>query len=209
MPADEPPADAYPCPAATACWEGVTQRSRFLALVHPLECAGDLAPLLTGIRREHHKATHHCHAFRTGHPARTPRWGAADDGEPAGSAGLPILRAIEGSGLSDLAVVVVRWFGGVKLGTGGLARAYGGAACQALAACPRLERVDMAPLSLRFPHALMTQVKRLAHLHGARESRLVSTTELELELAVPCSRLESLEEALSALFQGRGVMWKS
>lgn len=205
----EPDPDSYPCPAAAAGCDERVERSRFLALAHPLADAARFAPLLEAIRREHHKATHHCHAFRTGHPGRKPLWGAADDGEPAGSAGLPILRAIEGSGLSDVAVVVVRWFGGVKLGTGGLARAYGGAAARALAACPRALHVERLGLELRFPHSLMTLVRRAARRHGALETGLAGGGELELRLEAPASRLEALEEELRGILQGRGDLWRS
>ena len=83
-------------------------------------------------RSRHHDATHHCYAVR---PVRgDARWD--DDGEPSGTAGRPILSAIEGAGLFDAAVVVVRWFGGTELGTGGLARAYGDAAEEALSGLP-------------------------------------------------------------------------
>ncbi len=86
-------------------------------------------------RSRHHDATHHCYAVR---PVRgDARWD--DDGEPSGTAGRPILSAIEESGLFDTAVVVVRWFGGTELGTGGLARAYGDAAEHALSGLPSVQ----------------------------------------------------------------------
>ncbi|MFA7330992.1 MAG: YigZ family protein [Candidatus Delongbacteria bacterium] len=201
--------DEYPAPVAPAEHEERIERSRFLALLRPVTEPAQVAEFLDSLRKEHHKATHHCSAWRCGPPGASPRWGAADDGEPSGSAGLPILKAIEGSGLSDVAVVVVRWFGGVKLGTGGLVRAYGGVAAQVLAACPRRTVVCRLPLFARFPLPLMTQVRRLTALHGAVETRLQRTHELCLDLQVPASRLAELEQALGRLFQGKGDVWRS
>ena len=205
----EASADSYSAPAAPAQHEERIERSRFLALVQPVENASQVAAFLEGLRAQHHKATHHCSAWRAGLPGTSPAFGASDDGEPSGSAGLPILRAIEGSGLSDVAVVVVRWYGGVKLGTGGLVRAYGGVAAQALAACPRERRVCRVPMGLRFPIPLMTQVRRLLARHEALEVRLQRTHELCLELEVPAGRASELEQELLRLFQGKGELWRS
>jgi uncharacterized YigZ family protein len=208
MQADGPP-DEYPAPAAPAEHEERIERSRFLAVLRPVTDPAQVAEFLESLRKEHHKATHHCSAWRCGLPGASPRWGASDDGEPSGSAGLPILKAIEGSGLSDVALVVVRWFGGVKLGTGGLVRAYGGVAARVLATCPRRTVVCRIPLSMRFPLPLMTQVRRLLALHGAVETRLLRTHELRLDLDVPVSRVPELEQALGRLFQGKGDVWRS
>lgn len=199
------PADRYWAPAAGTRLEERVERSRFLALVEPVEDAAGAAAFLATVRAEHHKATHHCSAWRTGLPGGST-WGAADDGEPSGSAGLPILKAIDGAGLSDVVVVVVRWYGGVKLGTGGLVRAYGGVAARALALAERRERVLRRTLALRFPPSFMTQVRRLATQHEAREGRLSRGEELELEVSPPAGRADALEAALLALFQGKGVV---
>lgn len=201
--------DSYLAPSGPGECEERIERSRFLALARPVDEPAQPAALLESLRTLHHKATHHCSAWRLGLPGASKAWGASDDGEPAGSAGLPILRAIEGSGLSDVAVVVVRWYGGVKLGTGGLARAYGGVAARALAACPRERRVLRVPLTLRFPLSQMTQVRRLLSMHESLETGLRRTHELFLDVEVPASRSSALEQALLQLFQGRGDVWRS
>jgi len=115
--------------------------SRFLAFAFGVREESTLRERLAGLRKLHPKARHHCWAWRAGDAHRFQ-----DDGEPGGTAGRPIFQAIEASGLDRVGVVVVRYFGGVKLGTGGLARAYGSAARRALeAAGRRLEepRVDV------------------------------------------------------------------
>jgi putative IMPACT (imprinted ancient) family translation regulator len=96
--------------------------SVFLAELHPAQGAEARGALLAGIRRRDFDATHHCSAWREGLPVSA--WGSDDDGEPAGTAGPPMLRVLEGAELTDLLAVCVRWFGGTKLGTGGLVRAY-------------------------------------------------------------------------------------
>lgn len=206
-PGVEAPSDRYEAPRGACQAEEKIERSRFLALARPIASELDAATFLADLRGQHHKATHHCSAWRLGHPAHSQRFGASDDGEPSGSAGLPILRAITASGLSDVVVVVVRWYGGVKLGTGGLARAYGSVAKLALDACPRVEVVERHRLSLSLPPDLMTQVRRLAQQHDAHESHLERGEELGLDLLVPLSRRASLHEALIQLFQGRGKVW--
>ena len=110
--------------------------SRFIGQALQASSEDELRRSLAAIRRRYHDATHHCHALRLGPPeAASER--SDDDGEPAGTAGAPILAILRGEELLDAAVVVTRYFGGVKLGTGGLTRAYAGAARAALAAARR------------------------------------------------------------------------
>jgi|SRR5713101_1946036 len=97
------------------------ERSEFLGIAFPISDEDGFFGQLKAISKQHFDATHHCWAFRLFHDARSR---SSDAGEPSGTAGRPILSAIEGADLFDVAVVVVRWFGGVKLGTGGLSRAY-------------------------------------------------------------------------------------
>jgi uncharacterized YigZ family protein len=116
--------------------------SRFLGRALHLSREEELPERLEPIRRTHHAARHHCWAARVGPPGGAIDR-ADDDGEPTGTGGQPILRQIDGRELHDVVVVVTRYFGGTKLGTGGLARAYGEAAAQALDACPsRVIHVD-------------------------------------------------------------------
>ena len=114
--------DAYRSLAAPA--EGLFKDngSRFIALAYPVETEEEVKSIVAGLRKEYHDARHHCYAYRLGYQGDVFR--ASDDGEPAGSAGRPILGQIDSAGLSDVLVVVVRYFGGIKLGIPGLIRAY-------------------------------------------------------------------------------------
>jgi uncharacterized YigZ family protein len=112
------------------------ERSEFLGIAFPIASEQQFFEQLNTIAKQHHDATHYCWAFRL---FRDERSRSSDAGEPSGTAGRPILAAIEGAGLFDVADVVVRWFGGVKLGTGGLSRAYRESASETL---KRAEIVD-------------------------------------------------------------------
>ncbi|GKW50596.1 IMPACT family protein [Halomonas sp. NCCP-2165] len=131
---------SYPIPDLPAgqwlAHELEVERSRFLAWVcHAPEPAAFEA-LLTEARRQHPGASHHCSAFIAGPPGEQQAIGFSDDGEPGGTAGRPMYQVLEGSGLGQVGCVVTRYFGGTKLGTGGLARAYAQAVAQALETLP-------------------------------------------------------------------------
>ncbi|MDH3254297.1 MAG: IMPACT family protein [Acidobacteriota bacterium] len=132
--------------------------SRFLGILLPARSEDDVKRLVEEVRIKYRDATHHCWASRLGHP---PRERSADAGEPAGTAGAPILQVLAGRDLSDVLAVVVRWFGGTKLGKGGLARAYSGATSGAVDAARFHERFPTARLRLEMPYDRVGAVKRL------------------------------------------------
>jgi uncharacterized YigZ family protein len=179
-----------PTPAGTAEAEIREKGSRFLAVIGPADGEEAAKVILTEITRRYPDATHWCWAWRIGSP---PRERSSDAGEPAGTAGVPILQMLRGAGLSDVLAVVVRWFGGTKLGKGGLARAYAGAAREALAGLPVATRVSVVRLALRVPFERAGAVKRLIHPpaveletedYGGGEARLVLAVHEERQVAV-------------------------
>ena len=127
--------------------------SRFIAGAYPIADEEAAESRLRSLREEYHDATHHCHAYRLGIDGK--RFRTSDDGEPAGTAGRPILAAIEKAMLTDVLVVVTRYFGGTKLGVGGLMRAYGGAADAALAAATLVTKYITRSVDITFPHSLV------------------------------------------------------
>lgn len=127
------------------------KRSRFCARVAPVPDREAAREFVEAARREHWDARHHCSAFILGPGATTEH--SSDDGEPAGTAGAPILAVLRGSGLTDVAAVVTRWFGGTLLGAGGLVRAYSDAATAALAQAPRLRRTLLGLWRTALPHS--------------------------------------------------------
>lgn len=166
------------------------KKSRHLARAVPVESPQAALDWIAAVSVP--DATHNCWAYRVGQDYRF-----SDDGEPSGTAGRPILSAIDGQGLDGVAVVVTRWFGGIKLGAGGLVRAYGGAAAECLRTAPRrvlVERVD-ARIDCPFSHAGTAHA--LLAPHGAiKLDEGYGEDGLHLTLSVPVDALDALRTAL-------------
>jgi len=148
----------YPAPAGESRGEIREKGSRFLAWIGPAAGEEAAKSALDGLARRYPDATHHCWAWRLGSP---PRERSSDAGEPSGTAGKPILAAIEGAALHDVGVIVVRWFGGIKLGTGGLARAYRATAAEALRHGTPLDRYVYERVRVIAPFDAISHVYRL------------------------------------------------
>lgn len=170
------------------------QGSRFLAFAAYADSKDAAMAEVEGRRTTLHDATHHPFAYRVGTDGSEFR--AVDDGEPSGSAGRPILAAIDREQLTNVVVVVTRYFGGTKLGVGGLARAYGEAAALSVAASEREERTILASLAVVFPHASVGPVMHVITKAGARVVSSVYDEEVHLRIEVPRSALDSLFGAL-------------
>ena len=133
--------------------------SRFIALAYPVETEAEVKEIVAGLRKEYHDARHHCYAYRLGYKGDVFR--ASDDGEPSGSAGRPILGQIDSLGLSDVLVVVVRYFGGIKLGIPGLIRAYKTSTADALSNARIVEKIAGKNFSLQFDYLSMNAVMKV------------------------------------------------
>jgi uncharacterized YigZ family protein len=181
-----------------ATFEQIVKKSRFLATAGPVadeKAARDfIATQATA------GANHNCWAWRVGQAYRF-----SDDGEPGGTAGKPILQAIDGQSLDNVAVVVTRWFGGVLLGTGGLVRAYGGTAASCLRAAKRVELVARRELAMRVGFSDLALVKaRLAAAEGvAVQSETFLADGAEITVAVPEAAFDEVVARLADATSGR------
>ena len=163
------------------------KRSRFIGLAAPCGSAEEAQTFIDAVRSRFHDARHHAFAWRMGEASR-----ASDDGEPHHSAGPPILRAIEGCDLREVVVVVVRYYGGVKLGTGGLVRAYGGAAAAVLEAAPAT-RVDVrTPVVVSFDYAAASGIQRTLHSLNLEPVTSDYGASVVLTLHLPADRVEAV-----------------
>lgn len=135
------------------------QGSRFIAKAWPVESEEEVKAILDATRKEYHDARHHCYAYRLGYLG--DRFRANDDGEPSGSAGRPILGQIDSRGLSDVLVVVTRYFGGIKLGIPGLIRAYKSSSADALDSAVVVEKIASREFRLEFGYLAMNAVMKL------------------------------------------------
>jgi uncharacterized YigZ family protein len=199
---DSPPG-RYPVPAARHSAESVVQRSRFVATLAPAPTIDDASAFVRDVSREHADATHNCWAYVVGPPGSTGRVGMSDDGEPHGTAGRPMLAALLHGGVGDVAAVVTRYYGGTKLGTGGLVRAYGGAVQQALLTMPRAERVEYVELDVAVDYA---QLAAVHHLLPACEAEVLSERYLDgvtYHLRLPSTEAERFTALLGDATRGQ------
>ena len=176
------------------------RKSRFLARAAPIDSELAAMQLLRDVHDA--SASHHCWAWRLGEAYRS-----SDDGEPGGSAGRPILAAIDGQGYDRVMVVVLRWFGGVKLGVGGLVRAYGGVAAECLRTATRVPLVRTIEADLACAFALSGGVHALLPAVAATKlGESFQADGLRLRLRLPASMVGELERRLRDLSRGAAVL---
>jgi uncharacterized YigZ family protein len=183
----------YSVPAAETRIELAVSNSRFIATLAPVNSVEEAKGFVQRVRAEFSDATHNVPAWLVGHGAAVTAH-CNDDGEPSGTAGRPMLAVLQGSGLGDVAVVVTRWFGGTKLGTGGLVRAYGDAVRAVLAATPRSEKVAYVTLTLMVPYTHLERVRRLVAAHGGE----VEGEEFSAEITLTARFVEDQVDGFSA-----------
>lgn len=173
------------------------RKSRFLAIAEPVTSPAQALAFLREVADP--AATHNCWAWRMGRDYRFN-----DDGEPGGTAGRPILQAIEGQGFDRVVVVVTRWFGGIKLGAGGLARAYGGTAAECLRIADRVPIVAMARLGFACDFAELALLKaRLRELGAEAVQEQFGADGVALEFELPAQRVAEAEQRIADLSRGR------
>lgn len=165
-------------------------KSRFIATVGFVANTTTAQALLTRVVKAHPHATHHCYTYVTADGQKS-----CDAGEPSGTAGVPILQAIQAQQLFNVAVIVTRYFGGVKLGTGGLARAYGQAATTALCQAPQAVAKLCARVTMTVPYDQVTAVEQVTAPYGIIEQRNFAE-QVQLQLAIPVAQVTAWRRAL-------------
>jgi uncharacterized YigZ family protein len=171
--------------------------SRFIAYVCPIGSAEDFKLRLNEIKKDHHKATHHCFAYRLGLDGNNFR--VSDDGEPSGSAGRPILGQIDSKGLVNVLVVVVRYFGGTLLGIPGLINAYRSAAALALQMTPLVQKQVEQEYRVHFDYTQMNEVMMIVRQYNCRVVKQDIQLFCNMVLAVPRNRVADLSYKLQEM----------
>lgn len=188
--------DAYAIISQKGEGEYKDRGSKFLGFAHPVQSASQALEIVEQYKKMHHKARHWCYAYRLG--ADNNNFRMNDDGEPSATAGKPILGQIDKRGVSDTLVVVVRYYGGVKLGTSGLIQAYREAAAQALDAATPGQRQLTHTLRLRFTYQLMGKVMQaLASLQLEMQQQQFEA-QAQLDIVVPRSQTSATKQQLLA-----------
>ncbi|TDT43389.1 putative YigZ family protein [Halospina denitrificans] len=182
----------YPVPASTGRAETEVRKSRFIAVAARAETREEALAVVEEARVAHPEARHHCWAYVLGEPGAATSAAMNDDGEPSGTAGRPILSVIEHKGIGDVVVVVSRYFGGVKLGAGGLVRAYAGAAEAVLSELPVTQREPVVTLSLSGGFADEQPLRHEADQLGGSVDEVRYGDGIEVIMTIPSAARETL-----------------
>jgi uncharacterized YigZ family protein len=171
--------------------------SKFLAYAYPFKSTEELKPTLQALKKEHPKAVHFCFAYRIGTDGNNFR--STDDGEPSGSAGKPILGQIDSKGLTNVLIVVVRYFGGTLLGVPGLINAYKTVAAFALQVTPIVQKPIEVLFRLQFDYTQQNAIMQIINKYGCSVQSVDNQLFSIMELAVPLSRKQEVSYAIKEL----------
>jgi len=171
--------------------------SRFIAQAFPVESEIEIKEIIASVKKEYHDARHHCYAYRIGYEGEKHR--ANDDGEPSSSAGRPILGQIDSAGLSDILIVVTRYFGGIKLGIPGLIRAYKSSAGDAIRKADVIEKIAVRTYRVSFGYGKLDQIMRLSKKYGIAPSKQDFGTECTMIATVRLSLEEDFLKRISEI----------
>ncbi len=183
-----PVSDTFRSIAAPACGLFKDKGSRFISYAYPVETESEIKEIVASLKKEYHDARHYCYAYRLGY--RREQFRVNDDGEPSGSAGRPILGQIDSKELSDILVVVVRYFGGIKLGIPGLIRAYKTATADAIDNATIVEKTASKRFVLSFGYLSMNDVMKLVKDLSLTPSKQEFGMDCSMELVVRLSLVE-------------------
>lgn len=182
--------------------EEVIRRSRFIVSLAHTPDPDTAKAFIDRIRREFPDATHNCWAYAAGAPGQTSQVGYSDDGEPHGTAGRPMLTMLLHGGVGELSAVVTRYFGGIKLGTGGLVRAYQGMVRLGLETLPTREHMIASRLEVILDYPHITLFRRLLQDYRASVIEENFGVDATYRLLLPSQNIEALEKALMELTEG-------
>jgi uncharacterized YigZ family protein len=192
----------YPVPLEQVRGELTISNSRFITTLAPVFSVEEAKEFIRRIKAEFPDASHHVPAYLIGH-GDSEIAHCSDAGEPSGTAGRPALAVLRGSGLGDVAVVVTRYFGGTKLGTGGLVRAYSEAVRQVTEAVPRAEKVQTHTIRLVILYTYLERVRMLVAAHKGKILDEVFEADVTLTARLTVDRLPAFQAALGELTRGQ------
>jgi len=192
----------YKIPAARYRTEETIKRSRFIATVAHAPTEEDAKAFVSSIKSEFPDATHNCWAYIAGPPGDTARVGMSDDGEPHGTAGRPMLSVLLHSDIGEIVAVVTRYYGGTKLGTGGLVRAYSGSVKKALEGLSLEEKRDLVSLTIAFDYSRITAVKKMLESFDAEITEDNYGADVCFRIELPKDNRDGFIRAITDLTRG-------
>ena len=193
----ESASDSYLTIASPSSGTYTEKRSKFLAFAFPVSTVEEVKELVDTHTKKYYDARHVCYAYMLGHERLNFR--ANDNGEPSGTAGKPILGQINSNELTDILIIVVRYFGGVKLGTSGLIQAYKAAAAEAIAAATIVEKTVDEQITIAFEYTLMNQVMRVVKEEEPSILAQTFDNDCQMTLAIRASLMPRLRDCLTKI----------
>lgn len=195
----------YAVPARTTRVETVVVNSRFIATAGRADSVDEAKAFIQAVRDEMPDATHHVYAFKVGYGGSVIE-GMSDDGEPSGTSGPPVLAVLRGADVGDIVVVVTRYFGGTKLGTGGLVRAYSGAAKEVLAALPLELKIEKSAVGVTVAYSHYERLRQLLAAHQAEIEDETFAADVTVFARLPADQVEPLAAAVQNLTAGSSAV---
>jgi len=189
---------SYPIPTEQTVAEIEIKKSRFIAYAKGIQTRAEGMAWLEEIKTQYPDARHHCWAYLIGNPTCAANAGMGDDGEPSGTAGKPILNVLNHKNVGDVMIIVVRYFGGIKLGAGGLTRAYGQAAQAVMEILPTEQQIEMDTITVTCDFALEQSIRHWVGLAQGHIEQIDYTQQVQMQLVVPTTESESVIQQLEA-----------
>ena len=186
----------YSVPQKALVDEQIIKKSRFITHISRTTNKNEAKTFIQDIKAQYPDARHHCWAYIAGHPTATTDIGFSDDGEPSGTAGKPILNVLQHRGIGEITLVVVRYFGGIKLGAGGLVRAYSSSASLAMDKLKTITLIRSKDFKVTFNYTLENNIKHLLETHNIGIQKTVYGTRISMHLSVPETAIESFNTSL-------------
>lgn len=193
---------SYRIPAEPVMFTEEIKKSRFITLLQHTDGVNDAKQFIQSVKDEYPDARHHCWAFVAGRPDDSQKLGFSDDGEPTGTAGKPIIAQLLGSEIGEITAVVVRYFGGIKLGTGGLVRAYGNGVQQSLKLLITKIKVPQVLCEITCDYSFINQIELLVRQVEGTVITSDFGADVTLRISIPATLLSEVGDKLRDLSRG-------
>jgi uncharacterized YigZ family protein len=202
------PLPSYNIPAHALDVEEVIKNSRFITRVRHVVSAESAKAFIKQMNQNYPDASHHCWTYIVGNPNSTTLVGCSDDGEPSGTAGKPMLHVLQHSRIGDIVVVCTRFFGGTKLGTGGLARAYGGGVKLALEQLILKQKIEYQPISFEIEYAQLKDCEHILKDYQSEDLKLDYQTKIRVTVNIASEQTSPFKSALTNQLKGQ-IEWNT
>lgn len=183
--------------------ETIVTRSRFICYLSPCQSTDQARALVKTQQANHPQASHHCYAYLSAAPDDSQNYGFSDDGEPSGTAGKPMLSMLQGGDVGEVCAVVVRYFGGTKLGTGGLQRAYGAIVRNALALLPTKIKIPMVDKRLACQYTQVNDILHMLEQNGGEVKEQSYAEQVDFVLSIPIEQVDKFSAQLQTMSAGQ------